>query len=405
MPVYVYQARDNLGKSVKGKMETPDRAELARKLRAMGYLVTGIREEGLGMGRPSFLSRFTRVSSRSMLLFNVQLSALLNAGVTLIRSLNILSRQTEDRALRATVGELIRDVEGGSSLSVAMQKHPRLFSNTFVSMVRSGETGGELPEILTRLSKYAEEQTALRQKIQNALMYPVILTVLALVIVVLVVTYVIPQFVTIFAQGGMPIPLPTMVLYRLGIVIKGYWYALLAGIVAICAGARLYARSPRGRLNLDRLTLALPIVGELTRKAAIARFTRTMGMLVTTGVPVTQALDIAEATLGNAVLRGALKAVSQSVREGKGLAEPLRLSGQFPVLTVQMVATGEETGDLHTLLDKVADYYELEVDYAIKRFTVLIEPFFLVVMGSVIGFIMASIMIPLFRMVNVVSVH
>jgi type IV pilus assembly protein PilC len=401
MPIYKYKARDRLGKQIKGKMEAPSKAVLAQKLKTMGFLVSGISQEGLAGSLPTFVGRLSKIKASAFMMFNVQLAALINAGVTLIRSLRVISHQIEDKNLQEVIGDLVREVEGGASLSQAMKKHPSVFSRLYVSMVASGELSGELPTILNRLAQYTEEQNNLRQKIKNALMYPVILTLLGLIIVLLVVTFVIPQFMRIFKDSGIEVPLPTLIVSQVGMGIKTHWPFIIIAVAGIYMLLRFYGRSERGRIFVDNLKLRLPVFGALIKKTAIARFSRTLGMLVSTGVPVIQALDISEAILGNIILSNAVKSVTESVTGGKGLAEPMRLSGQFPPLIIQMISTGEETGELDTLLDKTADYYETEVNHAVKRLTVLIEPFFLVLMGLIIGSIMASVMLPLFRMVNI----
>jgi len=405
MPIYNYKGRDRTGKPVQGKMEAASRVELASKLRDMGYLVSAMTEEGFVAAVPSLVSRIARVKTEAILMFNVQLAALISAGITLIRSLRVLQRQVESGKLRDMLVEIIGDVEGGSALSAAMRKHPTVFPKFYVSMIAAGEASGELPRILTRLAGYMEEQANLRGKLKNALMYPVVLSVVGLVIIILISTIVLPQFVTIFEQSGVPVPSLTMLIFHVGTAIRNYWYAIIAAIAGLVVLFRLYSRSEKGNLAIDGLKLEIPLFGKLITKAAVARFSRTLSMLISTGVPVIQALEIAGATLSNEVLARSIKGVSESVKAGKGLAGPLRLSGHFPPLTVQMVATGEETGELDKLLGKTADYYDMEVDHAIKRLSVLIEPVFLIVMGLTVGLIMASIMIPLFRMVNVVSVR
>ncbi len=401
MPTYSYKARDASGKLVKGTMDAADRDELTEKLHRMGYMTTRVTEALAGVKIDSIIDRFKRISTEDMIIFNVQLANMINSGIPILVSLDTLDKQIENRALRNTVGSVKRNLEAGDSFSRALARHPRIFSKLFVNMVKSGEASGRLDNVLTRFAEFTERQADLRQKIRGALFYPAILLFAGIAVTIFIVTFVIPQFAEIFMKVGIRLPLPTLILYRIGTGIRDGWHLFLALLIVVWLGVRYYAKTESGRFNVDRFKLGLPVFGPLFRKVAIARFARTLATLVSSGVSILISLDITREVLGNEVLGRVIGNVRGSVSKGEGIAESLKISGEFPPDTVQMISVGEETGDLEGMLNKISDFYNLRLGYTIKKLTTILEPLFLVIMGAMVGFIMASMLLPMFDMIKI----
>lgn len=401
MPTYIYKARDATGKLIKGAMESASKEELTAKLRKMGYLVSRITEALPGIKIDSLSKGLLTISTEDMVIFTVQLSNMINAGLTLLSSLKILAQQTENKRLQETIANVSRNVETGDSFSEALSKHPKVFSKLFISMVKAGEASGKLDMILSRLAIFMEQQADLRQKIKSALFYPAILLITGLTVTLYIVTVVVPQFAEIFVKVGIELPLPTLLLYQIGTAIKRFWYLLPLGAFGAWILVRSYAATVVGRWQVDRLKLRLPILGRLFRKVAISRFARTLGMLVAAGVPILQALDIVKETMDNEVLSRVVATVRTAVERGEKIFESLRISQEFPMDTVQMISVGEETGDLDDMLGKIADFYDLAIGYTIKKLISLIEPIFLCILGGLVGLIMASMLLPIFDMMKV----
>ncbi|KPK40934.1 MAG: hypothetical protein AMJ78_06645 [Omnitrophica WOR_2 bacterium SM23_29] len=401
MAIYRYKARDQRGKSVGGIMDAPSQVELADRLRKMGYVITGISPAGRAINLDKLFLRFQHIKPEDMILFNVQLSNMVDAGLALLTALRTISVQTENKALKKVIEDISVRVESGSSLSEAMQNYPRCFSKLMVSMIRAGEASGNLGLVLKRLADFGESELDLRQKVSSALLYPAVLSVAATAVIIFIVTFIIPKFAEIFSKVGVPLPLFTRILNVAGLTIKNYWYLLILGIVILLFGVRIYITTQNGRLRFDSFKLSIPITGPLIRKAAISRFARTLAMLSASGVHILESLEILEGTIGNEVLARVITTVREGVRGGTKISEPLKISGEFPPDTVQMIAAGEETGNLDGMLNKTADLYDAAVSYSIKRLTTLLEPLFLVIMGCVVAVIMASILAPMFDLVKV----
>lgn len=401
MPTYAYKARDQAGKPVKGTLEAVSRGELTEKFRKMGYLTTRLRETKAGVRLESIFERFGGVNSEDWVMFYIQLSNLLNAGISLLASLDTLGHQIENRRLRETLGNVSRSVEGGESFSEALIHHPKVFSKLFVSLVKAGEASGKLDLILERFAVYSEQQTELKQKITGALFYPAILLLAGILVTLFIVAFVIPQFAEIFMKVGISLPLPTRILYQTGITLKQFWHSIILWGVIAGLGVQVYAGTARGRFQVDFLKLKLSLLGLVFRKAAISRFARTLGMLVQSGVPILQSLEIVQEVIGNEVLGRVIGNVRTAVEKGEKISEPLRLSSEFPLDTVQMIAVGEETGSLDEMLNKISDFYDRSIGYTVKKLTTLLEPLLLVVMGSLVGFIMASMLLPMFDMMKI----
>jgi type IV pilus assembly protein PilC len=385
-------------------MESSSTEKLAEKLHGMGYMPTQIKEVSPGFNVDQFFSRrFKRVKPEDIIMLNVQLANMIDAGLTLINSLNIICRQIENKNLKEIFEEVKRSVEGGSAFSDALAKHPKTFSKLFVNMVRAGETSGRLNVVLNRLAQYVEQQEDLRQQVKNALFYPMILVVVGLAVVVLIVSFVMPQFVEIFNKAGVPLPLPTQIFYASGVALKKFWYLFIFTIWLVMMGARMYGRTAAGRLRIDRLKISFPVIGPLTRKLIISRFSRTLATLVDSGVPILQSLDIVRDVVGNRIIGDVIQKVRGSVEEGERIEKELKKSGEFPPDMVQMITVGEETGKLGHMLNKVAGFYDNAVGYALKKLIALIEPVFIIVLGVLVGFIMASMLLPMFDMIKTVN--
>lgn len=400
MPTYTYKARNPAGQAVKGAMEADSKVELAEKLHRMGYVATQASEALSGIKVEPFLGFFRGIGTEDKIMFYIQLSNLTHAGIPLLTSLHTLSELIENRRLKEAVAGIARSVEGGESFSEALAHHPRIFSKLFVSLVKAGEASGKLDTVLTRFAGYVEEQAELAQKIKGALFYPLLLLFAGIGVTLFIVTTIIPQFAEIFIRTGITLPGPTRILYAVGMGIQQFWYSLLLFAAVAWLGVSYYAGTAIGRLQVDRLMLSLPLLGGLFRKAAISRFSRTLGMLVASGVPHLQSLEIVEEVIGNQVLRRVVAQARQAVEKGEKISETLKISKEFPADAVQMISVGEETGSLDEMLDKISDFYDRAVGYSVKKLTTVLEPLLLILMGVLVGFIMASMLLPMFDMMK-----
>lgn len=400
MPTYVYKARDGMGKAVQGKMDASNKSEVIERLNRMSYMATAVNEPSSGTDLNTILDRLKRVSSDDMLLFYIQFANLINAGLTILTSLRTLIGQAEKRVLKETVRDITLSVESGESLSKSFAGHPGIFPKIFVNMIKAGEASGKLDNVLLKYAEFYERQEDLKQKIKGALIYPMILLFAGTAVTLFIVTFVIPQFAQIYIEAGVKLPLPTQIVYNTGIAIKSYWYLFIAVVVAIVLGIKFLLMTEKGSYIYDKVILRIPIVGILQRKVAIARFSRTLATLIGSGVPILQSLEITRDVMGNKILSDVIDNVRICVERGEKMAEPLKVSGEFTPDLIQMVAIGEESGKLEEMLGKVADFYDRATAYAVKKLTTFIEPFFLVIMGIMIGFIMASMLMPMFDMIK-----
>ncbi len=400
MTIYNYKARDNNGRPIKGAMEAASKSELVEKLRKMGYMATGVSESSSGFKIASIFESLQRIKSDDMLMFYIQLSNMINAGITILMSLSTLGKQVENKALRETIEGVARQIESGSTLSDALAGHDKVFPKLFVNMIKAGEASGNLDSVLMRYAKFYENQEDIKEKVKGALFYPIILFSFGLIVMLFLVTFVIPQFALIYVKSGVQLPLPTLIVSNAGFMIKHYWYWLIALLITGYLLLKAYSRSSSGALFIDGLKLNLPIIGPLYRKVSIARFTRTLATLLSSGVPILISLDITKDVVGNKILENIIANVRRYVEKGEKLAEPLKVSGEFPPDVVQMISIGEESGGLDAMLEKIADFYDMTVSYAVKKLTTIIEPVFLLVMGVMVGVIMASMLLPIFDMVK-----
>jgi len=381
-------------------MEAASSEMLADKLSHLGYFVTSISEQKTSTFLDDLFLPFIRIKTEDMVMFATQLATMIGAGISLPNSLKILSDQIENRRFKKMIDEIHLDIRGGSTFSDALKKHPDAFAPFFVNMIKAGETAGNLEEVLHQLATFAEKESEMKQKLLTALFYPIILLVVGVIVIVFVITSVLPAFVKIFTDANVPLPLPTLILYTVNILIRKYWLHAIIAIAAMIFGFNYYNKTPNGKAVIDKIKISIPVWGDLIRKVTIARMCRTLAALVSAGVPMLQSLETLRDTIDNVVLSRVIRKVYDSVSKGETISEPMRLSGEFPPMPIQMIAIGEETGALDTLLNKVADFYEIASDYSIKRLTALIEPIFLVIIGGMVGLIFASIILPIFRMVT-----
>ncbi len=399
MPTFTYKATDRKGIEKSGFLEAGNEAQVVVKLREMNLFPLAVSESRRTEKHRSIQFAphfFHRVKHRDVLDFTSKLSILMEAGIQLDRSLAISADLTENEKLRDLVREVRKNVQGGSSFGDSLAKHPRVFNRLYVNMVKSGEAGGVLETILQRLSGFLESSQALRDEIVSASVYPALLVFVGGAVVVMMVSFVLPKFTVIFTNMGADLPLPTQMLVGFTEFMKKGWLFILAGIALAVIGIQQYIRTDEGRMRWDRIKLRLPLVGALVQKIEVARFARTMGTLVRSGVPILQALSIVKETLTNEVIASSLIGVYGRLKEGGGLANPLKDTGCFPPLAVHMIAVGEETGSFESMLIKVADTYENEVRVAVKRTMSMIEPLLILLMGLVIGFIVVSMLLAVF---------
>jgi type IV pilus assembly protein PilC len=400
MPIFNYKARDSAGKAVSGSMEAATRSDLIDKLQKLGFMATAVKEARGGSQAHTILDRFARVGSGDLLMFYIELSNMISAGLPILTCLNTLHKQIENKRLKAAVGNVARQVESGGSLSQGFASESRIFHRLFVNMIKAGEASGSLDTVLMKYAEFFEKQEDLKQKVAGALFYPIILLCAGITVSLFIVTFVIPQFAEIYMKAGIKLPIPTLVVYKAGIALKHYWLGILIALIALFIGIKLLARTPRAAFLLDSLKLRLPIIGPLYRKVIITRFTRTFATLFGSGVPILESLDITKEVAGNEVIARVIDNVRKCVERGEKISEPMKISEEFPPDVVQMISVGEETGALDTMLNKTADFYDMTVNYAVRKLTTIIEPVFLVIMGIMVGSILASMLLPIFDMVK-----
>ncbi len=405
MPVFVYEARDASGQRVKDTIEAANRKAATQRLQEQRLTIISLDEKAGGAGSGdvgAFLDRFKRVNEQALTVFSRQFATMINAGLAMVRCLDILSEQTEDKKLQTTLDQVRKDVEGGQTLSAALARHPTVFSTLYISMVKAGEMGGVLDEVLERLAGFMEKDYSLKKKVKSALTYPVVILVMAMGIVFFLVTYILPTFVELFKGMNLKLPLPTKILIA---ITEGARNPLIVGpalvlLVVGLVGLGKYINTPVGRKQFDLLKLNIPVFGLLTKKVSISRFCRTLGTLLSSGVPIMQALEIVGKASGNEIIAMTVTKVRESIREGESIASPLGASGLFPPMVTQMVAVGEETGNLDAMLGKIADFYDTEVEYLLASLTSMLEPIMIVGMGGIVGFIVISVFLPLYQLIG-----
>ncbi len=402
MPVFAYTAIDPAsGRTVKSSIEAESESGAAAKLREQSLHVAEVRlTKG---GAKAFGGRPKKVKGKALVVFSRQFATMIDAGIPILRCLDILQSQTKDPALKHAVEQVTADVKSGQTLNEAMLKHPGVFNKLYVNMIKAAELGGILDQILERLSQFLEYEAEIRGKIKSAMTYPTLVLGFSQVMLFALFTFVLPKFKDIFDGMNAELPPITKFLFSIGDFMQAYWWAVLLALGGTVFGMKRWAKTPAGRYQLDAMKLRIPIVGELTMKMSVARFSRTFGTLIQSGVPMMRSLEIVGETLGNLVLSSAIDVTRASLREGNKLSVPLTASGLFPTMVTTMVDIGEETGRLPEMLVKVGDFYDEEVEQTVKGLTSMIEPLLIIFLGVVVGFIAISIMVPMFKLVNEVK--
>jgi type IV pilus assembly protein PilC len=425
VPRFTYIALDSRGQESTGLVEAATTNEAIGELRRAGYFPTHVYEEGAAAatakpkaarqkkekapraekkagGMNIVLFQKKTVKPKVLMIFTRQLATLIDAGLPLLRGLNVLSKQERDKVLKGTIDKLADSVQGGSTFSEGLAQHPRIFNDLYVNMVKAGELGGVLEVVLTRLAEFQEKAQKIKNKVVAAMVYPIIVMFLALIIMTFLLVFIVPRFEAIFHDmlGDKPLPTITVFVISVSSFVQNNWAILLGVIAALVIGYKVAARTRAGRNALDRIKLRAPLFGDLTRKTAISRFSRTLGTLVTSGVPILQALTITRETAGNSVIARAISQVHDSVKEGESIVLPLEASGAFPPMVISMIDVGEETGQLPEMLLKIAEVYDDEVDNSVAALTSLLEPIMIVFLALVVGTIVIALFMPLISIIS-----
>lgn len=407
MAIFVWEGRTAQGRLVKGdNLEAPDLEAALTRLREQRIrpIPSRVKEKGKGLEKEISIPGFgDKVTTKDISVATRQLATMIDAGLPIVQCLDILGQQSESKLLCKTVTTVKKDVEGGSTLADALRKHPKIFDDLYVNMVEAGEAGGILNTILNRIALFIEKANRLKKKVKGAMIYPCAIVGVAVIVVAVLMIFVIPVFAELYGGMGKALPLPTQICIDISNWFVSYWYLLAAAITGAIMGISFYYKTPHGRMNIDRLLLRMPIIGDLLRKVAVARFSQNMALLLSSGVPILDGLAITGKTAGNKVVEKAILESRVSISQGKTVAEPLRDSKIFPPLVCQMVAVGESTGGLDTMLKKVAELYEEEVDDAVANLTAMMEPMIMVVLGVILGGLVIAMYLPIFQMGSLVG--
>jgi len=403
MPVFTYRGVNRAGATITGERTAENKAQLAAMLRREQINVSKLSEKGKEFNIPTFGAG---VDSKELAIFTRQFSVMIDAGLPLVQCLEILAGQQENKTFQKILNNVRASVEGGATLSASMKQHEKVFDPLYYNMVEAGETGGILDTILQRLSTYIEKNVKLKRAVKSAMIYPVAVLSIAAGVIILLLWKVVPIFVTLFNGLDAALPLPTRIVIGLSNFVGSVWgFMLLVVFVAVGVAVKLWYGTPPGRMMLDALLLKIPVIGEVLRKIAVARFTRTLGTLISSGVPILEGLDITARTSGNAVVEKAISQTRKAVEAGRSLVEPLKETDVFPGMVTQMIGVGEQTGAMDAMLQKIADFYEDEVDAAVKDLLTAIEPIMIMVLGVVVGGVVISMYLPLFSLIGKLSSH
>ena len=401
MPLFEYTAKNATnGQIMKGQMQAQTRDEVVGHIRKNRLILVNIREAPkqlkFSFGQPG-------IKTRDVVIFTRQFATMINSGLPLVQSLSILAAQTENKSLKEVTKQVVFDVEAGNTLADAFSRHPKAFSGLFVNMVAAGEAGGILDTILLRLATFLEKNDALVRKVKSAMIYPAVIMSVAAIAITVLLIFVIPVFQTMFGSVNMELPLPTRVVIGMSEFLIGYWWAILASIAGAVFLIRQYYATPDGHRNIDRMMINSPILGDVIRKSAVSRFTRTLGTLISSGVSILDGLEITAKTAGNRVIHDAVMESRNSIAGGETIAAPLERSKVFPPMVISMIAVGEQTGGLDEMLSKIADFYDEEVDVAVGALLSLMEPVMIVVLGVVVGGMVVAMYLPIFDMMNAIQ--
>jgi type IV pilus assembly protein PilC len=398
---FVWKGKTAKGENLSGEYEANDRKEVGDHLRKQRIVITSIKKKPKDIDI-SFLQKKS-VGVKDLSVFTRQFATMVNAGLPLVQCLDVLGRQLDKPHFKKVVQEVMADVEGGTTLAEAMEKHPKVFSDLYVNMIAAGEAGGILDIILSRLAIFLEKADALQRKVKGAMTYPIIVLTVAGGACIFMLMFVIPVFAKMFSDFGGTLPAPTRIVMALSDFLRVYWWALLAGSIAISVAFKQIRATDKGRFLTDKLALRIPVLGTVLQKSGVARFTRTLGTLIGSGVGILQGLEITSRTAGNRVIQLAIEDTSKAISQGETIAAPLKESGVFPPMVTQMIAIGEQTGALDEMLSKIADFYDDEVDSAVEALTAAIEPLMIVVMGTMVGGMLVAMYLPMFKMSEIVG--
>jgi type IV pilus assembly protein PilC len=405
MSTFAYRALDAKGAKASGQLDGDSKAAVAAALRNKGLTVLDIDEVKQGLAKKDVFGAMQRVKPKDLTIFSRQFATMVNSGLAMLRCLYILEEQTENKKLTAVLGAVRADVEAGIALSDALEKHPKVFSRLYVSMVRAGEVGGILDEVLNRLATQLEKDDSIRRAVKSAMTYPVLIASFAFIVLIGMVMFLIPIFAGMYRDlGNAKLPMLTRLMVGLSDLMKGNWYIVFPVLIALAYGLKQLKATETGTFVWDRIKLRVPMgIGEIVRKIAVARFSRTFGTLVSSGVPILQAIEITGKTAGNTVIERAMVGVQQNVKEGQSITEPLEKVAVFPPMVTQMISVGEETGSLDQMLQKIADFYEDEVNASVKSLTSILEPIMMLGVGGIVGTVVISMYLPIFNMMNIVK--
>jgi type IV pilus assembly protein PilC len=399
---FTYKAVDASGIPAKGEIVGVTKDAVVEELKARGLTVMDLKQKQTGLQMEITLVK--RVKATELTVMTRQLATMISSGMTLLRAFYVLEEQSENKLLRETIATVREDIEGGVSFSDALAKHTKIFSPLYVAMVRAGEAGGVLEEALERVADQLEKDDSLRRQVKSAMAYPTVVLTFAFAVLLALIAFIVPVFVGVFKDFGGDLPAITKFTVALSNAVTGQWYLLLAGGIGLVVGFRKWRKSSWGRPQWDRLRLKVPFkIGQTVRKIALARWSRTFSALYSAGVPIMQAIEVTGQTAGNAVVEDAMGAVIESVKSGGTIAAPLKEAPIFPPMVAQMIAVGEETGNLDTMLTKVADFYEDEVAAAIKALTSILEPVMIVLVGAIVGFIVVAMYMPMFKVYDAIK--
>jgi len=399
MAIFVYTGRTRSGQTVSGEVEAATREAVVARLRSQQIIATAVRTKPKEIS----FSFGSGVTEKDIVVFTRQFATMIDAGLPLVQCIEILASQQENKVFKKTLGQIRQSVEGGSTFAAALKQHPKIFTSLYANMVEAGEAGGILDTILNRLAQYMEKAMGLKKKVKSAMVYPSTIVAVALTVVVFLLIFVIPTFKTMFEGFGATLPLPTQIVLEASNIVRAYFMVMIGAIVGIVIGFRAWYKTESGRTVMDAFMLKTPVFGTLIRKVAVAKFTRTLGTLISSGVAILDGLDITARTAGNKIVEKAVLRTRASIAEGKTIADPLRESGVFPPMVTQMISVGEQTGALDSMLSKIADFYDEEVDTAVANLTALLEPMMMVFLGIIIGGVVIAMYLPIFKLVSVVG--
>ncbi len=399
MAKFAWEGKTRTGKTQKGTMEANDEATVMAHLRNQGVMPSSVKEAGSGLSMEINISAFQpKITTKDLVVFTRQFSTMIDAGLPLVQCLDILSRQQENKTFKTILTQTKESVESGSTFADALQKHPKVFDELFVNLVAAGEVGGILDTILNRLAAYLEKAAKLKKQVKSAMTYPTTIIGIAFVVISVILIFVIPAFEKMFADFGQALPMPTQIVINISNFVQNYVFVLIGAIVGLIVGFKQIYRTKKGRDVIDDLSLKAPIFGILIRKVVVAKFTRTLGTMISSGVPILDGLEIVAKTAGNRTVEKAIYKVRTSISEGKTIAEPLEKSGVFPAMVCQMIAVGEQAGSLDTMLNKIADFYDDEVDDAVNNLTAMMEPLLMLFLGTTVGGLVIAMYLPIFKL-------